>query len=188
MKFSEFKKVFQDNFESLTKEVTQLFEIEIDKEEFWNLYLDSFPPGTNEVYRERREFDCSCCRHFVKSFGNAVVIKNNEVHTLWDFETGDGTFQPVVNALSQYLKSKPVVDIFVNKHKGVGTNQNYEQAEDGKSVKWEHFYVLLPDRLVDHDTRSIGDLKGASRDIRNVFKRSLDEITEESVLSLKEVG
>ena len=106
MDFSEFKKLFQKNFEEMTKDADNLFEVAIDKDEFWNLYLDSFPAGTNEVYRNRREYDCSCCRHFIKSIGNAVVIKNNKIRTMWDFVTGDDTFQPVINTLNKYLLSK----------------------------------------------------------------------------------
>ena len=55
-----------ENFAEMTKDVTHLFEVNVDKDEMWNLYLDSFPAGTNEIYRERREHDCSCCRHFIK--------------------------------------------------------------------------------------------------------------------------
>lgn len=187
MNFSEFKKVFQKNFETMTKDAEHLFEISIDKDEFWNLYLDSFPAGTNEVYRERREFDCSCCRQFIKSIGNAVVIKDNEVHTMWDFRTGDDTFQPVIDALHAYLISKPVTDIYISKLHKIGTNKNYEDLTDGKVTLWEHFYLELPNKFVDTTYRSVGDLQGDFRATKNVFKRSLDEITEESVMTVLEL-
>ena len=63
--FIMFKETLQKHFEEMTKDVTHLFEVEVDKDELWNLYLDSFPDGTNEIYRERRYHDCSCCRHFI---------------------------------------------------------------------------------------------------------------------------
>ena len=81
MEFIQFKKQLQDNFREITKNVTHLFEANVDKDELWNLYLDSFPAGTNEIYRERRKYDCSCCRHFIKNIGAAVVIENNVVKT-----------------------------------------------------------------------------------------------------------
>ena len=187
MNFSEFKKLFQKNFEEMTKDADHLFEIEIDKDEFWNLYLDSFPTGTNEVYRERREFDCSCCRHFIKSIGNAVVIKNNKVRTMWDFSTGDTTFQPVIDALNAYLLSKDVTNAYISKFDKIGTNKNFEELVDGKVTEWEHFYLELPRKFVDTSYRSIGDLQGDIRDTRNVFKRSLDEISEEAVMTVLEL-
>ena len=109
MEFKEFKVLLQNNFKSLTEGVDKLFEVAIDKDELWNLYLDSFPKGTNEIFRERREHDCSCCRQFVKNIGNAVVIKDNEVKTIWDFQTNDTTYQPVINS-SKFVS----VPIFLN--------------------------------------------------------------------------
>ena len=47
--------------------------------------------------------------------------------------------------------------------------------------------IQLPDKFVDRTSRSEGDIKGSYRDVRNVFKRSLDEITEDSVLTVLEL-
>ena len=153
----------------------------------WNLYLDSFPAGTNEIYRERRWHDCSCCRQFIKTIGNVVVIKNGTITTIWDFRTDDSTYQPVLDALSKFIKSHAVSDIYVSKFKKIGTLQNYEEMENGKFQEWTHFYAELPDNLVDRSSRSEGDIKGSFRDTRNVFKRSLDEITMDAVDTILEL-
>ena len=187
MEFFEFKQLFQQNFANMVKDADTLFEVEVDKDEFWNLYLDSFPAGTNEIYRERREFDCSCCRHFIKAIGNAVVIKGNEVHTMWEFTTGDTTWQTVIDALDAYLKSKVVTNMYISKFNSVGTNRNHETLEGGKVVTWDHFYLDLPKKFVDNSARSIGDIQGTFRDTRNVFKRSLDEISEDAILTILEL-
>ncbi len=187
MEFKEFKELSQKNFEEMSQDASHLFEVGLDKDELWSKYLNSFPPGANEIFRERREFDCSCCRHFIKNIGNAVVIKDNKVKTIWDFETNDTTFQPVLNALSKYVKSKVVSDVWVSKFKKIGTNSNFEQLGNGKVTEWQHFYLELPDKFVDKSSKSEGDIKGGFRDTRNVFKRSLDEITEESLLTVLEL-
>lgn len=187
MEFIELKQMLQQNFKQMTSGVTHLFEVDLDKDELWNLYLDSYPEGTNEIYRERREHDCSCCRHFVKNIGNAVVIKDNEIKTIWDFETNDTIYQPVLNALSTYVKSKAVEDIWISKFSKIGTNKNFEPLEDGKITEWNHFYLELPNKFVDNSGRSLGDIKGSFRDTRNVFKRSLDELTEDSLLTVLEL-
>lgn len=187
MEFRNFKKKFQENFKSLTNGVDTLFEVNVDKDELWNLYLDSFPLGTNEIYRERREYDCSCCRHFIKSFGNVVVIKDNQVHTIWGFDTKSEVFQSVVDALNKFVKSHAVSDVYVSKLKKIGTDYNFEAAEGGKTNRYDHFYIELPDKFVTIDSKSEGEIKGHFRDVRNVFKRSLDEISEEGILTILEL-
>jgi len=186
MEFKQFKKLFQENFTQISKDATHLFQIGLDVNQLWEKYLSSFPPGTNEIYRQRREYDCSCCRHFIKNIGNTVVIKDNKIQTIWDFETNDTTFQPVIDALSKYIKSKPVSDIWISKFKKIGTDKNFEEA-DGKVTEWQHFFLELDNKFVDTTSRSEGDIKGGYRDTRNVFKRSLDEITEESLLTVLEL-
>lgn len=187
MEFLEFRNALQKNFAEMTKDATQLFEVAVDKDEMWNLYLDSFPPGTNEIYRERREYDCSCCRHFIKTIGNAVVIKNNMVHTIWDMSGVGTTFQPVADALSAYIKAHAVTDVYVSHEKKIGTKTSLERLADGKVNSYDHFYLELPDKFVSDKRRPAGDIKGTFRDTRNVFKRSLDEITEESVMTVLEL-
>lgn len=187
MEFTEMRDMLMDHFNEMVKDVNYLFEVAVDKDELWNLYLDSFPAGTNEIYRERRWHDCSCCRQFIKSIGNAVVIKDNKIETIWDFKTNDTTYQPVLNALSDFIKSHAVSDIYVSKFKKIGTQKNYEEMENGHIHEWTHFYVELPDRFVDKSSRSEGDIKGGYRDTRNVFKRSLDEISMDALDTILEL-
>lgn len=186
MSFNEFKKRFQQHFDKLIQYADHLFEIEVDKDEFWNLYLDSFPAGSNKIYRERREFDCSCCRQFMRTIGNVAVIRDNTVHTLWEFDTGDPVYQPVVDALNAYLLARPVTNLYVTKTANIGTDRNYESI-NGNVHAWEHFYLELPPRFVFHGIRSEEELKGEARSTRNVFKRSLDEITIAAVDAVLEL-
>lgn len=187
MEFTTMRNMLMEHFAEMTKDVTHLFEINVDKDEMWNLYLDSFPTGTNEIYRERREHDCSCCRQFVKTIGNAVVIKDNKITTIWDFRTDDSTYQPVLDALSAFIKSHAVSDIYVSKFNKIGTLQNYEEMENGHMHEWSHFFLDLPDKFVDRSSRSEGDIKGGFRDTRNVFKRSLDEIDMDTLDTILEL-
>ena len=188
MEFREFKALQQKHVSEMLKDATHLFEVNVDKDKLWNkYYLDNFPSGTNEIFRGRREYDCSCCRHFIKNIGNVVVIKDNKITTIWDFETNDTTFQPVINALSKYVKSQLVSDIYYTKEKKIGTDKNFEKGVNGKITEWQHFYLDLPSKFVDTSGKSEGDIKGGYRDTRNVFKRSLDEITEECLLTVLEL-
>ena len=187
MEFVEMRDKLIENFMEMTKDVTHLFEINVDKDEMWNLYLDSFPAGTNEIYRERRWHDCSCCRHFVKAIGNAVVIKDNKITTIWDFKTNDTTYQPVLDALAAFVKSHAVTDIYISHFKKIGALKNYEELENGQVKEWSHFFLDLPDKFVNRTSRSEGDIKGGFRDTRNVFKRSLEEIDMDALDTILEL-
>lgn len=186
MEIKGLNELIKSNFEKLTENVDQLFEVNVDKDELWNLYLDSFPVGTNEIFRERREYDCSNCRQFVKNMGNVVVIKDNKVITIWDLETGSAKFQPVVDALAKHVKSFAVSDVWVNKFGAIGTAKNFETTNEGV-LTWEHLNLKLPKKFVVSSSKSEAELMGSYRDVRNVFKRSLDELTEESVLMVLEL-
>ncbi|AEW47092.1 hypothetical protein BCP78_0085 [Bacillus phage BCP78] len=183
MEFKQFKKELKKNFKGLVQEVDHLFEVEVDKDVMWDLYLDSFPEGTNQVFRERREYDCSACRNFIRNMGNVVVIKDNKVHTIWDFQVESTTFQPVLDALSRFIKGHAVTDVWVNKFKKIGTDSNLEQV-GAQIYDWQHLHVDLPDKFVNRSSRSEAEIRGGLRDVRNVFKRSLDEISEESIVTV----
>lgn len=181
MEFSAFNQRLMDHVYEMTKDGSHLFEVNLDKDRLWNLYLNSFPSGMNETYRERREFDCNCCRRFIEKFGNVVSIKDGKLTTIWDFDANSpNKFQPVIDVLDAFVRLHSVSDVFYTKWKDIGTKMNYEDTEYGPR-KWFHFYVLLPDRFVCGKNISEGDYKAQFRDTKNVFKRSLEELTTESV-------
>lgn len=186
MSFKIFRNKIANNFLGLAKDAVQMFEVGVDKDEFWNLYLNSFPEGSNPIYRERTEHDCSCCRHFIKNVGNIVFIKNNKMYTIWDIEINDIAYQTVANVLSAYLKERAVTDVFVTKDKSIGIESNHENYE-GKIITYNHLKIDIPDRFILRSSRSVADVKGDYRDTKNVFKRSLTEITLDSVNTILEL-
>lgn len=184
--FLKFKKALQDHFNEMQKDVTHLFEADVDKDELWNTYLDSFPAGTNNIFRERREHDCSCCRQFIKNIGAAVIIKDNQVHTIWELELNDSTYQPVCDALDAFVKAHKVTDIYTTTFPKMGTDFNFEEI-NGRSHRWDHFFLELPSKFVNKSNSSNEEIKGQFRDTRNVFKRSLDEITMDALDTILEL-
>ena len=188
--FRDFVKAIQKNLQQMSKDSSRLFTVNVDTEELYNLYLDSFPAGTNEIYRERREYDCSCCRHFIRDIGNVVSIKNGELHTIWGINpVSDDEYNVVAAALDAYVKQKAVSGVFFKKEKRIGTPENREMLPTGKINKYEHFFVDLPEICIFKECYGHtleGDLS-QFRDIRNVFKRSLDEISKEAVDTVLEL-
>jgi len=183
----DFKRELQDHFKKMTDGQEFLFMIDIDKDKLWNTYLDSFPEGTNEIFRERRYMDCGACRQFIKAFGNVVTIQDNKITTIWDFKPSGDRYKPVVKSLSKFIKSKKISDVFFSPSKKIGTDKNFEEMTDGTITRWDHMYLELDSKYVHKGSKSIADVKGQYRDVRNVFKRSLDEINEDSVLSVLEL-
>lgn len=188
--FRDFVKAIQKNLQQMSKDSSRLFTVNVDTEELYNLYLDSFTAGTNEIYRERREYDCSCCRHFIRDVGNVVSIKNGELHTIWGINpVSDDKYNVVAAALDAYVKQKAVLGVFLKKEKRIGTPENREMLPTGKINKYEHFFVDLPEICIFKECYGHtleGDLS-QFRDVRNVFKRSLDEISKEAVDTVLEL-
>ena len=153
MEFKQFNELLQKNFKETTQDTTHLFEVNLDKTELWNLYLDSFPAGTNNMFRERREYDCCCCRHFIKQFGNVVMLKDNTIKTIWDFKTGENVFQSVINSLNEYVKSKIILDVWISKNKTIGTEKSFESIDNGNVIQWDHFYLQLDEKFIDKSNR-----------------------------------
>lgn len=188
--FKDFVKAIQKNLQQMSKDSSRLFTVNVDTEELYNLYLDSFPASTNEIYRERREYDCSCCRHFIRDVGNVVSIKNGELHTIWGINpVSDDKYNVVAAELDAYVKQKAVLGVFLKKEKRIGTPENREMLPTGKINKYEHFFVDLPEICIFKECYGHtleGDLS-QFRDVRNVFKRSLDEISKEAVDTVLEL-
>ena len=173
MEFRKFAEKVNEHFQNMMKTSTVMFEVDSDKETIWETYLGSFPDGTNEIYITNTEHDCSACRHFIKQFGGVVSIKDGNMESIWDIDI-DGKYGVVAKALSDYVHSLPVRDVHLEKDSVVGTMKTV-------GTNFFHFFAEIPRGLRLNTYRSFADIKGEYRDSKNVFRRSLDEITLESL-------
>ena len=163
----------------------RLFRTNAEKDELWDTYLNSFPEGTNPLFRKRTAHDCGCCRQFIRAVGNTVAIINNEVVSIWDVVVPDPAYQAVADAMSQLVKSKSIRNPFLHVEKTAGTDKNYEDS-DGKVFRWDHFYVQIPHgRNTGHNYYcrgvEIGPRLSESTAVHDVFLRSLKEITRAAI-------
>ena len=69
MDFAVLQKAVQKKIDSMIKE-SALYEVDTDRECLWNLYLSSFPEGTNPIFKTRTEHDCNCCKNFIRDMGS----------------------------------------------------------------------------------------------------------------------
>ena len=181
MTFIEMRDLLNQHFAEMVKDATHLFEVQVNKDEMVNLYLDSFPNGTNEIYRKRRQFDCSCCRGFIKNLGNVVAIKDNKLETIWSFDPGDDIFAPVIKIMDEYIRDHAISDVFLSANKNIGCHHNFEILEKMTPKQWDHFFVELDDRFVIQNPETKNAELDKFRSAHDVLKRSLDEITPTAI-------
>lgn len=190
--FKEFRTLLQKHFDEMVKDGASLFITNADEDKLYDLYLDSFPAGTNPTFRKRREYDCSCCRRFVKNIGKLVSFMDGQMVTVWDFDTKSDVYQPVVDALAAYVKTCAVVNPYYVSRNMIsdskfGTEMNYEYDADHKAVRtWDHFAVEIPQRFIVN-SYDVSTKMAEWRDSANVFKRSLEELTMDAVDTVLEL-
>jgi hypothetical protein len=181
--FSKMQAAIGKQFKEMS--ATRLFTTSVDGNELWQKYLDSFPAGSNPLYKTRTEHDCSCCRHFIRSVGGVVTIKNGQITTLWDI-TVDGPFQVVADALAAFVRTHAINNVYMHYESLVGSASTRQLLED-KSVKsWDHFYVNLPTAAVV-SKKDIGPNSGEFRAAHDVMLRGLTEISLESLDTVLEL-
>ena len=184
MEFKTFSNKLKENFDKNISSANCLFEVDVDKDEIWNAYLESYPYGSNEIFRERRENDCSACKSFVRNIGKAVVVEDNVIKTIWGFDIGNPKYQVVLDSMDAFVKSRVIGNVYHSKFRKVGFPVNRESTDDG-IIEWHHLNVALPSSMVSNDSE--GDYKGKHRTNKTTLQSSLDIITEDSILVVLEL-
>lgn len=183
MDFMKFKVAVAGAFQNLVEKANgNIFRTGVSKDDLWDTYLNSFPVGTNLIYRERREHDCNCCKQFIRAVGDVVGIVEGKAMSIWDIHLSQPENQPyqiVANALSTLVKSYPIVSVFRHYEAHAGTNRNVEEKL-GVTRTWEHFYFKIPKEYV-MPASEMGTFYGQGTATAEVFQRSLCEITLDSV-------
>lgn len=174
--FPAFSEAVRARFEEM--KTGPIFVVSATPDELWDLYLASFPPGTNPIFRQRTEHDCSCCRHFVKRVGGAVAFMNGALVTVWDHNALPEPYQTVANAMADHVRSLPIADLFVTKEIQYGIESNVEVSPAGETIKWNHFSAKIDGR---HLHPAPEQMRGEARTDAQVFRRALEEATQEAV-------
>lgn len=194
MEFMHFKQAVAKQFELMQKH--PLFRVDnapggsVDqaslKDQLWATYLASFPEGTNPMFRERTEHDCSCCRQFIRAIGDVVAIIDGKIVSLWDVKVPqEPGYEVVANALSALVKSKPVSDVFFHYEGHAGTDKNFEQMVTGVKT-WNHFHVNIKRDFV-RSGKDIPSLLNGPRTSKQTFLRALKEIDLDSIQTVSDL-
>lgn len=194
--FLTFKRAIATQWALLTQH--DMYRTAVEKDALWEAYLGSFPEGTNPIYRERTEHDCSCCRQFIRAVGNAVAIVDGRLVSLWDVQHTDPTYQVVADAMARLVKSSPIENVFLHGERQAGTDKNYEEppgglnTDPGQVITWEHFHVLIPygrntGKNYYRDGKDIATELGEKRGHHDVLLRGLTELTLDAVDTVLEI-
>lgn len=195
--FGIIKTAVAEQFRRLQQPQHQLYRVDVSGDDLWTCYLASFPPGTNPIYRERTDHDCSCCRQFIRTVGNVVAIIDGQMVSVWDATPADPSYAIVCSALSALVKSKPITGPFLHYEAAVGTDKTFEELDlagkqeesglDALTVRtWTHFDVNIDRRFIVAKD-AIGPKLSEARSQHDVFLRSLREITNDAIDTVLEL-
>lgn len=173
--FQNIKTAVKKQFDLMSQH--NLYVVNLERNALWKAYLDCF---TDPIIKQ--EHNCNCCKSFIRQYGNIVSIIDNKVVTMWDFDI-DGIFTEVPKVLGKLVREAPIQSEYLCDHAKLGTDFNVTK----ELVKWTHFYVELPKTKVYKGSLSIDSIIGESSSTKQVFKRSLDEITINSIETVLEL-
>lgn len=176
-----FKLALEEHAEKLFNQYGKLFELNVDRDALWNLYLDSIPAEHNRMFRTRREYDCSACRHFVKNAGALAAIDQGKLISIWDVRSGDEDWDRVCEILSDYVKGFDICDVFVSDLRDAGIDHSMEHLESGEIIRWEHWHVRFPDRFMVPRGDTSSSIRGDVRTAKRLLERALEELSEDAI-------
>ncbi len=180
--FEKIKSQVKVNFDKMSKNQTKLFQVTVDRDKIWDLYLLNFDEAT------RQEHNCNCCKSFFRQFASIVTIgKDNVKQTMFDNIVWDDDieeYKKSIEAVRKYIHSLPISDIFLNDFDKLGTDKNKDSKRE---IVWKHYQIILPKELIFRNKDQIDTVKGTHRDNKNVLKRSLDELTIDAIDTIVEL-
>lgn len=175
MSFQKFAKLVNKQYQKFD----DAFVMDVPGDEMWQLYLSSFPEGTNPLFRERTEHDCNCCKSFVRRVGNLVSLKGNKVSTVWDTSAKDAPYpyNEVAAALRDRVLDATIREKFFTSEGAFGKEETISLKEDATTERWNHFFT----GPVKQKVRNPDTLRGQYSTAAQVFARGLRELTADAL-------
>jgi hypothetical protein len=179
--FATFAALVHEQFNRMSQH--ELF-VTASGDEMWDAYLAAFPDGTNPMYRERTEHDCSCCRNFIKNIGNVVALIDGQPISIWDVENAPHPYDTVATALGDLARSHGITNIFRTKEGRFGAEHNFERLDDGSVKQWHHFWGEVQAR---HRSDTPDKDRGEYRTRVQTLKRGLEELKPDALDTVREL-
>lgn len=141
--FHKFAAILAERYRKLSAK-TRVFKAEIDKGVLFQAYLDGFVDAATRQY-----YNCECCRQFLNSFGQMLVIDPKTGLTrsaIWHLEEDESidlskteytVFLPSMYNMLQALEGAKIRTVFVSKYETLGI------PEKGN---FNHFFITNGNR------------------------------------------
>lgn len=206
MEFKDFNAQVQKQF-AIMCQTGKLFRADISGSAIWDLYLASFENEQIFRDPESSKHNCNACKNFIRRYGNIVsVTEDSNIETLFTNVINVGEYSNSANTIDLLIKSKEIKDVFFETYNELNNNLNYESCKKNqdsfklgtvvnlkqytqeeadkfgvvnteKVYEFEHFNIDVPKQFVDKTGDSVERIMARYRDKYNVFKRTMEEIS-----------
>lgn len=171
--FQSFAQQLKARFDELSQH--ELFYTHPSGDAVWDHYLAAFPAGTNPIFRQRTEHDCSCCRNFIRNIANVVAIVDGQIQTIWDdWASFAAPYDDVGDEMQALIKFHPITGLYRPEFKKFGNEHTFEAVEGGDPIKWNHFHAEVHERHFFGPNHA--SVAGEFNTSAAMFRRALEDL------------
>lgn len=134
MLFKNFSQLVQQQFAEMSK--TKLFRSSVTGDQLWDVYLASFKPKDNPVFRDPGSsyHNGNNDKNFMRRYGNLVTIVDNKIISIWDLDLPeDCAYYAPVKAMSNIPELRQIAGVFMEEFDFLHKS-NYEKTNKNMSV------------------------------------------------------
>lgn len=148
--------------------------VHAERDELFDLYLDSIPAEHNQIFRQRRHYDGNYDKHFIRNLGGVLFIHNDfKVETIWDVDLSpDNYLAFAAKALNDHVKVARISNYLVKSERVAGHLSNVDNYDD--TIIWEHFYYKLPEKYVKPN---VSELQGNYANWVAMLSRGMNDLS-----------
>ena len=131
MEFKQFNDLIKNKARKMQSEGTIFVSNAVGKT-LWNIYLDSFKPGDDPIFRDPNSTSHTCNkdRAFIERYGNLVTITNDlEIDTIFNVDLPKESiyYVPAQN-LHNYIVTHTIKSKFLEEYSFLDTGTNYQKV------------------------------------------------------------
>ena len=130
MLFESFATLIKEQFALMCK-TGKLFVSSVNGDTLWELYLNSFAPQDDPIFRDPNSSSNNCNRdkHFIKTYGNIVAVdEDNNIVTMFDIDVESSSYYNSVTAVKDALKAASIANVFAIEYNNL-VKQPYEKIK-----------------------------------------------------------